>query len=168
MCVELGVVSAEGQRATFTGVVPRQGEDGVGHLGAAHNTLLPRRHAQRVGLQGHGVDGLRVAARRLRLLRVRQWELAEAAGEAGRAQAVLPGAAHASIHARQGTHHCGETQQERRHTRAWKKKEKNTPVYYSDESQRTTEDKKKPLTFWGRNTGAEIPTVEANNCHSGR
>lgn len=101
MCVELG--------ATFPGVVSRHGEDGVGHLGAAHGALLPRRCAQSVGLERHRIDGLRVATRRLRLLRVRQRELAEAAGEANWALAVLPGVAHASIHARQGTHHCGET-----------------------------------------------------------
>lgn len=87
----------------------RHGEDGVGHLGATQGALLPRRRAQRVGFQRYRIDGLRVAARRLRLLRVRQRELAEAAGEASRTLAVLPRVAHASIHARQGTDHCGET-----------------------------------------------------------
>lgn len=115
-------------------MVSRHGEDGVGHLGASYGALLPRRCAQRVGLQRHGIDGLRVAARRLRLLRVRQRELAEAAGEASRALAVLPRVAHASIHARQGTYHCGETEGEASY-QDLEAVGKITLVYYRDESQ---------------------------------
>lgn len=84
-------------------------------LSAPDAQLLPEFLAFR--LQRQRVDGLLVASRRLSLLRLVERKLAEATGEARRAQAVLPRAAYSSVHARQGTHNCkegGDTQGEGR------------------------------------------------------
>lgn len=72
------------------------------NLRAPADACLPHQ-LQAVRLQGGWVDGLLVAPGALGRLRLRERKLAEAAGEAGRAVAVLPGEAYSSVQTGQRT-----------------------------------------------------------------